>query len=264
MTATDFVEVNGLRLRYSIQGRGRPLLLLNGVGAALELLDPFREQLSDIETIAIDVPGAGESDTPILPIRFCGFARVIASALDTLGYRQVDVLGLSWGGLLAQEFTRRHGDHVRKLVLAATALGCLSVPGRPSALWVLATPQRYYSPSYFERVAPTLYGGAVQQNPELIREHARQRFMHPPTLRGYLWQVAAVYGWSSLAWLRCLTNPTLVIAADDDPIARLINARVLTRCIPNARLHVVPNGGHLFLLTHAREVAPVIENFLLE
>jgi poly(3-hydroxyalkanoate) depolymerase len=261
---TKTVELGRIRMRVSIEGSGRPLLLFNGIGASLELFAPFRRQLRATQTIAVDMPGSGSSPATALPRRFRGLAKLNAALLDALGYERVDVLGISWGGGLAQEFARRHGDRVRRLVLVATSTGVLSVPGDPAALWVLATPRRYYSVGYFEKVAPVLYGGAVRQDPGLLRRQGHLRFIHPPSLRGYAWQLMAGFGWSSVCWLHRLRCPTLVLAADDDPIIPLVNARVLAGRIPDARLQVIHEGGHLFLLTHAPDVAPLVENFLAE
>jgi len=258
----EHITVNGLRLRVSVEGRGRPLLLCNGIGASLELLSPFRRALSATETIAMDMPGSGGSAAPLLPLRFRGLARLVGEALDVLGYGEVDVLGVSWGGALAQEIARRHPTRVRRLVLAATSTGAISVPGEPAALWVLATPRRYTSPTYFESVAPVLYGGAFRKDPSLLRQQGHHRFIHPPSLRGYLGQLAAGMGWTSIHWLHRVRTPTLVLGADDDPIVPLANAHILARALPDARLRVVHEGGHLFLVTHAQEVAPWIEEFL--
>ena len=259
---TDFIDVDGQRLRFSIHGRGRPLLLLNGIGASLELLEPLRRAFGEVETIAIDVPGTGGSAPLRFPRLLRGYADLMARALAALGYREVDVLGVSWGGALAQEFARRHLRRVRRLVLVATSPGWISLPGRPEALWALATPRRYYSREYFERVAPILYGGAARTNPQLLRDHGHLRFIRPPSVRGYVFQMLAGYGWTSLPWLHRIRRPALVIAADDDPIIPLANARLIARYLPNARLHVMPNGGHLFLVTHARETAAIVERFL--
>jgi poly(3-hydroxyalkanoate) depolymerase len=259
---TEFLQVRGIRLRVSIEGRGRPLLLLNGIGASLELLDPFRRGLADTTTIAVDMPGTGGSDTTLLPRPMCHLADLARALLDVLGYPAVDVLGVSWGGALAQELALRHPGRVRRLVLAATSAGWLSLPGRPSALRVLATPRRYYSPSYLERIAATLYGGAARDQPELFRAQKHTRFLHPPSLRGYLWQLAAGLAWTSLFRLHRLAQPTLVLAADDDPIIPLANGRILTSLLRDGRLVVIPRGGHLFLITHADQVTPLIEQFL--
>jgi pimeloyl-ACP methyl ester carboxylesterase len=72
----------------------------------------------------------------------------------------------------------------------------------------------------------------------------------------------AISGWSSLLWLSRLSQPTLVLAGDDDPIVPLVNGRILARRIPNARLHVVPGGGHLFLLERPAELASLVVAFL--
>lgn len=263
--STEFVEVDRLRLRVSVRGSGRPLLLFNGLGASLEIFDPLRRELGRTETIAVDMPGTGGSQATRLPRRLCSLARLAGGILDVLGYPgAIDVLGISWGGALAQEFALTCPQRVRRLVLAATSTGWLSLPGKPSALWALATPRRYYSPTYFEKVAPTLYGGAVRDDPELLRRQGHLRFIHPPSVRGYLWQLAAGIGWTSLHRLHRLRSPTLVLAADDDPIIPLAGSRLMAWLLPRSRLHVVPKGGHLFLVTHAREVAPVIEEFLAE
>ncbi|MBV8944285.1 MAG: alpha/beta fold hydrolase, partial [Solirubrobacterales bacterium] len=78
------------------------------------------------------------------------------------------------------------------------------------------------------------------------------------------YQLYAAAGWSSLPWLRRLTSPTLVIGGENDPSVPLRNARVLAARIPNARLHVVNGGGHLFLLDEPENVAGVIAAFLNE
>jgi poly(3-hydroxyalkanoate) depolymerase len=259
---SELVEVDGLRLRVSIRGQGPPLLLLNGIGAALELFEPFRARLAGVESIAVDLPGAGGSATPRWPLCLRRLANLLARLLDVLGYASVGVLGVSWGGALAQEFARRHPSRVRALVLAATGPGWTSVPGRLSALKVLATPRRYYSPTYLAEVAPVLYGGAARDRPELLREQGHLRFIHPPSLRGYLWQIVALTGWASLPWLHRLRMPALILAADDDPIVPLANARLMAWRLPRATLEVVPRGGHLFLVTHADSVAPRVAAFL--
>lgn len=260
------IHVGQQRLRVSLvsEGAGRPLLLINGIGATGDLFDDFRVHLTDRESIAFDAPGVGGSPAPIYPRRVRWFARMVAGMLDELGHDQVDVLGISWGGALAQEFARRHPQMVRRLVLVATTPGVISVPGSPRALAVLMTPARYYSPDYLRSVAPTLYGGTIRDHPEMLARHGQARATRPPTPVGYLWQMSALRRWSSLPHLGRMTMPTLVLAGDDDPIIPLVNARMIARRMPNATLHVVEGGGHLFLFTRAEEMATRITDFLDE
>ena len=258
----QFVEVRGLRLWTSVRGEERPLLLINGIGASLELLDPIRNAFEGLQTIAFDAPGAGRSSVPRMPLSLRKLARVVEEMLSRLGFAQVDVLGVSWGGALAQEYAWRYPHRVRRLILAATGPGWISLPPNPLAAGLMATPLRYWSSSYLERIAGTVYGGELRENPELLRERGYYRMVSPPSFTGYLGQALALVGWTSLPWLWRLTQPTLIVAGDDDPIAPLFNARIMARLIPNSRLHVIEGGGHLTLLTRAREIAPAIVDFL--
>ncbi|MEZ5340520.1 MAG: alpha/beta fold hydrolase [Acidimicrobiales bacterium] len=263
-TKSSTVSVGRQRLRVTVEnaGVGRPLLLINGIGATGDLFDPLRRHLTDRETIAFDAPGVGGSPGSVLPFSMRSLAATVAGLIDELGHDAIDVLGLSWGGALAQELARRHPEVVHRLILAATMPGITSIPGRPAALATLMSPARYYSPDYLKRIAPTLYGGAIRTHPELLDEHAKQRAARPPSQLGYLYQLSAIQRWTSLPWLHRLPMRTLVLAGDDDPIVRLANGRLLAHRIPDARLHVVKGGGHLFLFTRSETMAGLIVDFL--
>ena len=256
------VTVDGLRLRATVQGRGQPLLLVMGIGGSIEMWEPLVDALNGFQTIAFDAPGSGESERPSRPLRMPGLARLTDGLLAALGYGKVDVLGVSYGGAIAQQLAYQHPDRVRRLVLAATTCGLGAVPGNPLTLLLLATPFRYYSPALFKAVAPRLYGGATRRRPELAEGQAVARLLRAPSLRGYLFQLTAIAGWSSLRFLRHIRQPTLVITGGDDPIVPAVNGRILAGRIPAARLHLVHGGGHLFLLDQAAEAAAIIGEFL--
>jgi poly(3-hydroxyalkanoate) depolymerase len=238
-----------------------PLLLFNGIGANWELAKPFLSALTSTEAIIFDVPGIGGSPPPSSPYRPSTIAQLAARLVADLGYRQVDVAGVSWGGGLAQEFAHRHGDVCRKLVLAATSPGAIMVPGSPSVLWKLATPRRYFDKDYMRRVGPEIYGGAFRDAPELVAKHADA--MSGASQLGYLYQLLAMVGWTSLPWLRSLKQPTLILAGRDDPIVPVINGRIMARIMRDARLEIL-DDGHLFMVTRAAETAAIIEKFLAE
>jgi poly(3-hydroxyalkanoate) depolymerase len=238
-----------------------PLLLINGIGASLELLEPFVHHLDPAaDVIRFDPPGVGGSAPPSGPYRFTGLCALIARMLTELGYHQVDVLGISWGGGVAQHFAAFQRSRCRRLVLAATATGALMVPGRPSALIHMVTPRRYLDGRYLHRYASDLYGGSARDDPERIAAAMHDGNRVGPS-RGYLYQLTAGAGWTSLPFLPLLRQPTLIIAGDDDPIIPLANARLMKLLIPKSRLHVY-RGGHLGLVTEAAELAPVVDGFL--
>jgi poly(3-hydroxyalkanoate) depolymerase len=254
-------DVDGQTLRVGVQpgDKAPPLLLFNGIGANVELAAPFIEALDGRAAIVFDVPGVGGSPPPALPYRPSTLARLAARLLDRLGHREVDVLGVSWGGAPAQQFAFQHGARCRRLVLAATSPGHLMVPARPSVLLKVASPRRYRDRDYGERIAGDIYGGAFRRSPELVREHLRH--VRWASDAGYYLQLLAVVGWTSLPWLPLLRQPVLVMAGTDDPLVPAINARILAGLIPDSRL-VTLDDGHLFLITSAREAGAIVCDFL--
>jgi poly(3-hydroxyalkanoate) depolymerase len=182
-------EVEGRTLRVGVRPCGQaqpPLLLFNGIGANIELFEPFLNALQGPEAIIFDVPGVGGSPAPWWPYRPSLLARLSARLLDQLGHEQVDVLGFSWGGALAQQFAYQHAKRCRRLVLAATSPGHLMVPGKLTALLKMATPRRYKDPDYMRRVAGDIYGGELRNRPELAGKylhHVRCRAIMAITFR---------------------------------------------------------------------------------
>ncbi|MGQ0620071.1 MAG: poly(3-hydroxyalkanoate) depolymerase [Panacagrimonas sp.] len=256
------LRISGQKIRVAIwpgDSRPVPLLLFNGIGARLELLLPFVAALGNVETIAFDVPGTGESPNSPYPYRLWMLARLVVRMLDKLGYGRVDVLGVSWGGALAQQFAVQYPGRCRRLVLAATAQGMPLIPGRLSILLKLITPRRYNDPVYRRKIAGEIYGGAARTRPGLVRELGP--LMTPTSKLGYFFQQLALAGWSSVPFLPFLRQPTLIMAGNDDPVIPLINARVMAKLIPRSRLHVV-DDGHLFLISNADESSAVIRSFL--
>ena len=255
-------DIGGQVLRVGVRRgakAGPPLLLFNGIGANLELAAPFLDALDGHEVILFDVPGVGGSPAPTLPYRPSTMARLSARLLDQLGYEQVDVLGVSWGGALAQRFAFQQGQRCRRLILAATSPGHLMVPGQLAVLLKLATPRRYRDPDYLTRIAGDIYGGRLRRAPELVLSHLRH--VRWSSDYGYYLQLIAGFGWSSLPWLPFLRQPTLVMAGTDDPIVPVANGMILARLIPDARL-VTIEDGHLFLVTSAGTSAAIISEFL--
>lgn len=257
------VELDGQLLRAAVwpgSDASPPLLIFNGIGANLELVEPFVEALEDVSVVIFDVPGVGGSPAPVMPYRFSTLSVLADKLLTQLGFDgQVDVLGVSWGGALAQQFARLYPARCRRLILAATSPGVIMVPARLSVLTKLIGPRRYTDPAFLREVGADIYGGAYRRDPGLLAEHSRH--IQAPRGRGYLYQLLAAWGWSSLPWLGSLRQTTLVMHGNDDPIVPLVNAKILAARIRHATLYVI-DDGHLFLIARAKEVAPVVRRFL--
>jgi poly(3-hydroxyalkanoate) depolymerase len=261
---TRTVVVGRTPLRIAVRpgtGSGPPLLLANGIGASLETFEPFLAALDPaIEVIRFDVPGVGGSPLPARPYRFGTLAHLLAGLLDHLGHDQADILGISWGGALAQQFALSERRRCRRVVLVATGTGVLMVPANPWVLATLATPRRYLDPGYTRRIAGQLYGGTAREDADQVAG-VLHRWTRVGPSRGYLYQLTAGAGWTSLPLLPLLRQPTLVLAGDDDPIIPRVNGHILASLIPHARLHTY-HGGHVELVLRPALLAPLISEFL--
>jgi len=262
MTET-YIAAGGQRIRVDVRrATGVPLVLCNGIGAALEVFEPFVARLDPPRTVVrFDVPGAGGSPASALPYGFPYLAWVLGRVLTKLNIGTVDVLGLSWGGALAQQFAFQNPRRCRRLVLVATGTGVLMVPARPRVLAKMVTPRRFRDPRYAELIADELYGGTLNTD-ELDIPGVFGSQPHAGSRVGYAHQLLAGAVWTSLFALPLIRQRTLVISGTSDPIIPIVNAHILARLIPHTELHI-HDGGHVDLITNAAELAPVVTRFLL-
>jgi poly(3-hydroxyalkanoate) depolymerase len=256
------VPVLGQQIRVDVRpGSGVPLVLCNGIGASLEVLDPLVEQLDpDTPVVRFDVPGTGGSPDSPLPYGFPYLAVVLGMLLRKLGITgRVDVLGLSWGGALAQQFAFQNPRRCRRLILVSTGTGAIMVPGWPAVLAKMVTPRRFLDHEYAASIAGDIYGGTVRDDPSMVKRLFDRQLMAGSRV-GYLHQLLAGAVWTSLFALPFVRQRTLILAGLDDPIIPVVNARIMGRLLPHATVHL-HRGGHVDLITNAAELAPVIELF---
>ena len=264
MTQFRRLRVFGQDVRVAIRPGDRarpPLLLCNGIGASLDLLQPFVDEVDPrIEVVRFDVPGVGGSPLPRVPYNFALLACFVGALLDRLGHHRFDTLGISWGGGLAQQLAFQFPRRCRRLVLVSTGTGMLMVPGRFTVLSKMLTPRRYRDPAYAQAIAAELYGGRMRRRPDEVRqvEYEHERL---GSTAGYGLQLLAGVGWSSLPALPLIRQRTLILAGSDDPMIPLVNARLMRALLPHASLHVF-DDGHLGLLTAADELGPLVSRFL--
>ena len=265
MTATvEMVEAGGRTLRVAHwrldeASEHPPILFFNGIGANIEAVAPLAERLTERGFIMFDMPGTGESPEPTVPYNPFTMSWTAAQILDRFGLDTVDVMGVSWGGAMAQHFALQHPGRTRRLVLVATTAGMLMVPGNPAALTKMANPRRYIDPEFMNEHFMTLYGGMTKR-PGSKAQHIGR--LKPPSPRGYFYQLLAMLGWTSLPALPFLNKEVLIMMGGDDQIVPPINGRILAAAIRNSRLEIFEDGGHLFLLTHADESVAMLRDFL--
>ena len=251
----EIMQVGGTPLRVAIRpgtGTGPPLLLCNGIGMRLEALRPFVDALDPaIEVIRFDVPGTGGSQLPSLPYRFTTLALLLREMLHKLGHQHADVLGISWGGGLAQQFALLNPRLCRRLILVATATGPQTmVPPNP------LPPVK----NLLLRRWGDLWGGSAKTDPDALASALHKARISPLSI-GYLYQHTAALGFTTLPLLPLIRQRTLVLTGDQDPIIPVANGRILAAGIPHATLHVY-HGGHVELVTRPSLLTPVITSFL--
>ena len=260
--SSEYISWRGHRVFVTVTGEGDPLLLVPGLGNNIGMWIPFMEQFQNRRIIRLDAPGTGLSSTPLWPVNLPALAELLAVVLDECEAPTADVIGFSYGGAVAQQFAFDHPARVRRLVLAATNCGIGAVPGWLPAVTGLATPLRYYSPSFFDRTAAATFGGVTARDESVRQRMINARRSHPPAADGYTLQLLGIFGWSSWHFLSCIPHETLVISGDDDPLVPVENARMLAARIPNATLEIVEGAGHLFLWDDAENLGRRIGRFL--
>jgi poly(3-hydroxyalkanoate) depolymerase len=240
-----------------------PVLFFNGIGANIEAVAPLAAALDDRGFIMFDMPGTGESPDPVVPYNPFTISWTAAQLLKKYRLREVDVMGVSWGGAIAQHFALQHPKRTRKLTLIATTPGMVMVPGNPAAFTKMANPRRYVDAKYMNEHFATLYGGLDRDGARHQKDSHIGR-LRPPSPRGYVYQLMCMMGWTSLPALPFLKKETLIMMGEEDQIVPMINGKILKAMIPNSRLVTFADGGHLFLLTHADESVAAIREFLDE
>jgi pimeloyl-ACP methyl ester carboxylesterase len=241
----QFVEVNGQTIAYRQAGQGPALVLLHGF-----LCDSrcWRQQLAGLSdqfrVVAWDAPGAGSSSDPPDTFTTASYAQCLAGFLDAIGIERAHVLGLSWGGILAQEFYRLHANRFRSLVLADTYAGWRG--SLPEADWKdrLATCLRMADGPPEAVVVKLLPGMFTDAVPRDISEELSAIIseFHPIGFRLMSLSSAEV---DTRDLLPRIDAATLVLWGDDDRRSPMHIAQQLHASIPNAELAVIPNAGHV-------------------
>lgn len=256
------IGVAGRRLRVGqwrpdASAAGRPpLVLLNGIGMNMEMLEPLAALLDDRRVISFDMPGIGGSPDPIFPYTIPHVALTLAALLDRLRIDMVDIAGISWGGAVAQQFAFQHRARTGRLALAATAAGGATMtPGNPAILGPMLDPLEYTVEKTLRRNLAMLYNGGGSGRVSLNAARA-------PTLLGWSCQVAAFAGWTSAPYLSLLQVPTLVLADEDDQLVPVANAHFLHNAIPGSQLALFAGGGHLFMLSQPEAFVDRLRAFL--
>lgn len=258
--------VNGIRIYYEEQGKGEPLIFINGLAFPMDLWFAQIEELSrDFRVIALDNRGVGQSDKPEGDYSIAQMASDAAGLLQALGIEKAHIAGLSMGGFIAQEIALTYPSMVNRLVLIATGLGgekALAL-GRP--FWEkMASAIAGKTPDQIYLIDMTMMAaqGFAEKHPDVIEKSAALRLKNIQPLEAFLRQMGACNAFDNNARAHLIRKPALIILGKDDPIFPIQLAEDFQKALPGARMIIYENCGHAVMLEHAARLSKDIREFL--
>lgn len=242
------VRVGDIGMYYVEAGAGEPLVLIMGFGGD-HLAWGFQLPAfaAAHRVIAFDNRGVGQTDAPDVPCTMRLMAEDTRGLMDLLGIERAHVLGVSMGGMIAQELALAHPTRVRSLQLHSTVAGTDAYTRACAAAWeeVRAT---LAPEAAFRAIALWLFAPATYtERPELVETIVQGALAnpYPQSLTGMRRQREAVASHDALARLGAIRCPTLVTAAEDDILIRPRASRALAAAIPAAEFATIPGAGHV-------------------
>jgi len=255
--------VNGIDVYYERGGEGPPLLFFNGSGGTLESAAPILDQLrSHFDVVAHDQRGLGRTTIPPGPFTMAEYAADGAALLDHIGWERSAVLGVSFGGMVAQEYAVTFPERITRLALVCTSPGGPDLASYP--LHELAE-----RPAA-EQAAIGLSLVDTRFTPEWLATHPHDQAMvdmradrarqprAPEQRRGELAQLDARSHHDVCDRLHLVTSPTLVAGGRYDGVAPPANSQAIADRIPGAELRLY-EGGHLFFVQDRAAYPDIIE-----
>jgi pimeloyl-ACP methyl ester carboxylesterase len=254
-------QVNGIEMHYEEQGSGEPLLLIMGLAAdSLAWMFQLPDFSKRYRTIVFDNRGVGRTSKPAGPYSIAQMSDDAAGLLDKIGIERTHVVGVSMGGMIAQELTLRHPSRVRSLVLACTYAkpdagverqmesSLTAFGGTRGPKGEIQVDLSNLDPMmFFQHLLPTVFNAQfiMTELPKLMQVFSGA-LQYGFSMEAILAQTAATQSHDTLARLGQITVPTLVMTGDSDLLIPPACSDTLAAKIPGAKLVKIPGGSHGF------------------
>jgi len=264
---TGKVKVNDINMYYEIHGDGFPLVMIHGFAANLDWWPPYLidEVSKNFKTLFFDNRGAGRTDKPDIEYSIKGMADDTLGLMDALKIERAHVLGISMGGLIAQELVLNYPERVEKLVLCSTTCGgAKAIPIPPEAMQIVirdreGLPQE----EIIQNWIPILFSeDFIKNNPEFIEDFIRRALIAPIPPYSAKRQLLGSSSSRLARRLKNVNTPTLVIHGKKDIIFTPQNAEILAKLIPEAKASIFDNIGHLIFSEGPEIVVKTLLDFL--
>lgn len=262
-----FAEVNSIRLYYEVVGHGPPLVMIMGLGANKDWWHPQMLSLleEEFKVVLLDNRGAGRSDKPRGEQTIALMASDVLGLMGHLDLDRVSLLGVSMGGMIAQEIAATSPHRVEKLILCCTHCGGReSIPPPPETIELLVSPREGRSVEKIARDSlPLLFPKAyLEAHPEAAQGFIATYSIAPIPAHAFFQQLQAITSWGIFGRLKEIRCPTLILAGEEDVLVPPENSRILAKHIPRARSIFYPGMGHGFMAQAPGPVARDILRFL--
>jgi len=252
-------------LYYETFGEGHPLVLIRGLGSNA---DHWYEQASvfsrEYRVIVFDNRGVARSSQPGGEFSVLMMAQDTLALLDFLGIRKAHVLGLSMGGMIAQEMAINYPDRVSSLVLACTHCGGQHQIRASAKVGALFMDMIYVASdeSKVKAAGCLFHKETLEKRPEVARRYSEIALNHPVGTRVLAQQWEAVLKHDTFDRLPRIETPTLVLTGDADLLIPPGNSEILAARIPGAELKIISGGGHQVLVEHPEACNAAVLEFL--
>jgi len=261
------VKVNDIQVYYEVRGEGFPLVMITGLSGNTDWWDPrvIRGLSKNFKIVLFDNRGAGRTDVTDRECTIRLFADDTAGLMDALRISRAHVLGVSMGGMIAQELALNYPEKVEKLVLCSTTCGgAKSLPPSQEVLDVLTADASVLSAEEVARmVVPLCFTkDFIDNNPDYVELMIRQILKAPISDEAYRRQLNAIMQFDTYDRLSQIKAPTLVLRGKRDILIPPENGSILAKAIPNAKLANLERSAHL-LTEDMEEVIHVITEFLV-
>jgi len=262
-------KIGDLDMYYELDGEGPPLVMIMGLSGDAGWWEPSTVRIlsRDFRVLRFDNRDAGRTTGPASSYTIKDMALDTVRLMDHLGLEKAHILGISMGGMIAQELALNYPDRVARLVLGCTTPGLRTGVAPSSEVLKIMTASQEGLPAWkvaAQLAKVTLAPGWMLTHfwrlPGLVLRTGR----HPIRPDGYARQLVAIGGFEAGDRLPALKIPTLVIHGDRDVLLPPENGRILSGLIPGARLVIYEGAAHGFSTERPRLFARTVRDFLLE
>jgi pimeloyl-ACP methyl ester carboxylesterase len=262
-----FIKANDINIHYEIHGEGFPLVMIMGLSANIDWWTPdfLKEVSKRFKVLIFDNRGAGQTDKPDVEYSIQMLAKDTISLMNALNIKKSHMLGISMGGMIAQETALNSPEMIEKLILCSTHCGPPKyvLPSK-EVLELLTRPRTGLTPEQLIRAAiPILYTKDwIKNKPENVEITVKNMLKSPIPDHAYQKQVNAIMKFSSSKKLQNIKSPTLVMHGKQDILIPPKNAEVLAKLIPGAKIALFDNSAHALFSQETEKVTKTVIEFL--